>query len=129
MLRGPEETLAVTTAAVVTLFALTLLVALAIVAVLALPEGSADENAKSIATIVGATTTVIGTIVGAFVGNRVGAAGKEKAERERAEAQKHLEAELVRTTYLAANLPDEKATDTLAVIEAVLGRRGLVEDE
>jgi len=129
LLRGPEETLAVTTAAVVTLFALTLLVALAIVAVLALPEGSADENAKSIATIVGATTTVIGTIVGAFVGNRVGAAGKERQKGNAPRRRSTLRRNWFGPPTWPRTFQTKKRRHTLAVIEAVLGRRGLVEDE
>ena len=42
---------------------------------------------NDIATIVGLFTGVVGTLVGAFLGVQVGAAGKEKAEDKAAKAQ------------------------------------------
>jgi hypothetical protein len=38
-------------------------------------------------TALGAETTVIGTLVGAFFGVQVGSAGKEKAEEERSKSE------------------------------------------
>ena len=41
------------------------------------------EDVTSVATAIGATTSLVGTVVGAFLGVQVGAAGKERAEADR----------------------------------------------
>ena len=41
------------------------------------------EDVTNVATVIGATTSLVGTVVGAFLGVQVGAAGKERAEADR----------------------------------------------
>ena len=45
------------------------------------------DDATNTAAVIGATTSLVGTVVGAFLGVQVGSAGKERAEaaRERSE--------------------------------------------
>ena len=51
-----------------------------------------DYKAADITSIVGLFTSVLGTLVGAFFGLQIGAAGKEKAEQRADEAQKKVNA-------------------------------------
>lgn len=46
------------------------------------------KTATDITSVVGLFTSVLGTLVGAFFGLQIGAAGKEKAEQRAEEAQK-----------------------------------------
>jgi hypothetical protein len=55
-------------------------VLVALVAVVSIFRWDEVTNA---ATIIGATTSLVGTVVGSFLGVQVGAAGKERAEAER----------------------------------------------
>jgi hypothetical protein len=41
------------------------------------------EDVTNVATVIGATTSLVGTVVGAFLGVQVGAAGREQAEADR----------------------------------------------
>ena len=41
------------------------------------------EDVTNIATVIGATTSLVGTVVGAFLGVQVGSVGKERAEADR----------------------------------------------
>jgi hypothetical protein len=41
------------------------------------------EDVTSVATAIGATTSLVGTVVGSFLGIQVGSAGKERAEADR----------------------------------------------
>ena len=41
------------------------------------------EDVTSVATAIGATTSLVGTVVGSFLGVQEGAAGKERAEADR----------------------------------------------
>ncbi|TEU00532.1 MAG: hypothetical protein E3J23_02360 [Candidatus Stahlbacteria bacterium] len=45
------------------------------------------SEASDVTAVVGAFTGLVGTVVGAFFGVQIGSAGKEKAERERKEAE------------------------------------------
>ena len=40
------------------------------------------EDVTSVATAIGATTSLVGTVVGSFLGVQVGAAGKERAQAD-----------------------------------------------
>jgi hypothetical protein len=108
----------------VTILAIILLVALAVVATLALSRSS--DSAKDIASLVAGTTTVIGTIVGAYVGTRVGSQGRENAENQRDDAARRAEAEVVRTMVLAASLPPERALAVIDQADRLLAKRGLI---
>ncbi len=48
----------------------------------------------SVATVVGAVASLVGTVVGAFFGVQVGAVGKEKAEAERERSEEGIKAAL-----------------------------------
>jgi len=50
------------------------------------------NKASDITSVVGLFTSVLGTLVGAFFGLQIGAAGKEKAEQRADEAQKKANA-------------------------------------
>lgn len=50
------------------------------------------KTASDITAVVGLFTSVLGTIVGAFFGLQIGAAGKEKAEQRADDAQKKADA-------------------------------------
>ena len=52
--------------------------------------------------VVGAFVGLVGTVVGAFFGAQIGSAGKEKAERERKEAEE-------KAFRIATLLPPDKA--------------------
>jgi len=41
------------------------------------------NDVTSVATVIGATTSLVGTVVGSFLGVQVGAAGKERVEADR----------------------------------------------
>src|ERR687884_148624 len=41
------------------------------------------DDATNTAAVIGATTSLVGTVVGAFLGVQVGSAGKERAEADR----------------------------------------------
>lgn len=41
------------------------------------------QDVTSVATAIGATTSLVGTVVGSFLGVQVGSAGKERAEADR----------------------------------------------
>jgi hypothetical protein len=60
------------------------------------------KQASDVATAVGSVTGVVGTLVGAYFGVQVGAAGKEKAERDRDDAQDKV-------SKLAGALPPDVA--------------------
>jgi hypothetical protein len=66
------------------------------------------NTAADVTTVVGSVTGVVGTVVGAFFGLNVGAAGKEKAEAERKEAESTA-------LRLAAALPPNEAARIMAV--------------
>jgi hypothetical protein len=48
----------------------------------------------SVATVVGAVASLVGTVVGAFFGVQVGAVGKERAEAERERSEQGIKAAL-----------------------------------
>jgi hypothetical protein len=62
------------------------------------------SDPTSITGIVASLTGIVGTVVGAFFGVHVGAAGKEKAEAERREAQHTV------TRMAAAMTPEQAAS-------------------
>ncbi len=45
------------------------------------------STAADVATVMGSVTGVVGTLVGAFLGFKIGSQGKEKADEDRREAQ------------------------------------------
>jgi hypothetical protein len=52
------------------------------------------DEVTSVATVVGAVASLVGTVVGAFFGVQVGAVGKEKAEAERSRSEEGIKAAL-----------------------------------
>lgn len=60
------------------------------------------NNASDVTAVVGAFTGLVGTVVGAFFGAQIGLAGREKAERDRKEAEE-------KAFRIAMLLPPEKA--------------------
>jgi hypothetical protein len=59
----------------------------ALVALIAVISIFRWSDVTSVATVIGATTSLVGTVVGSFLGVQVGAAGKERVEADR----QHLE--------------------------------------
>ena len=45
------------------------------------------NDVTSVATVIGATTSLVGTVVGSFLGVQVGAAGKERVEADRKQSE------------------------------------------
>lgn len=116
---------------VITVIALVALVVLVGLGITGIPDADA-EKAKTIATIIAGTTTAIGTISGAYIGNRFGSSGKNKAEEQRdAQASRaddqtrRTERELVRAQVLAGMLQPE---DAMRAIELVDQRLRLVDE-
>jgi hypothetical protein len=64
------------------------------------------QEASDVTAVVGAFTGLVGTVVGAFFGAQIGSAGKEKAERERKEAEE-------KAFRIATLIPPDKAKDIL----------------
>jgi hypothetical protein len=62
---------------------LILLTGFALVALVSLVSIWRLEDVTSVATAIGATTSLVGTVVGSFLGVQVGSAGKERAEADR----------------------------------------------
>ena len=62
------------------------LVVIALV-VMKIPVSAEGWKPSDVTTIVGSLTTFLGSVVGAFLGVQVGAAGKDKAEAARAKAE------------------------------------------
>jgi hypothetical protein len=82
-------------------------VVLAGLAVLLLALGVAVwrwKTAQDVSLVLSALTGTVGTIVGAFFGISAGAAGKEKAEEERAKAEDKKDAALAAVTAYAGKL-------------------------
>jgi hypothetical protein len=89
------------------------LLAVAGVAVTAMALSSSDPS--HVATIATSAIGVIGSVVGAYFGVRVGAAGREKTEAAR-------QAEAARAQTLAAHLDPQTAQSALAQAEATASR-------
>ena len=79
------------------------LVIVAIVYVAALIN---EKSAADVSTVVGSVTGVIGTLVGVYFGNSVGASGKEKAETARNTAEARLQTMAVRAAK--GNIPQDE---------------------
>lgn len=62
---------------------LIILAGFALVAVIAIISIYRWEDVTNVATVIGATTSLVGTVVGAFLGVQVGSAGREQAEADR----------------------------------------------
>jgi len=45
------------------------------------------NDVTSVATVIGATTSLVGTVVGSFLGVQIGAAGKERVEADRKQSE------------------------------------------
>jgi hypothetical protein len=89
---------------------LVIIVGLIIVAVLAMKLPVSTENWKpsEISALIGGLTTFLGSVVGAFLGVQVGAAGKDKAEAARAKAETDKDkAQETAKLALAALQPEE----------------------
>lgn len=69
------------------------------------------DDAANAAVVIGATTSLVGTVAGAFLGVQVGSAGKERAEAARDQSE-----EMVRAAM--GMLPPESANQ----LRAELGR-------
>ena len=52
------------------------------------------EDVTSVATAIGATTSLVGTVVGSFLGVQVGSAGKERVEADRQQVEEMARAAL-----------------------------------
>ncbi len=89
---------------------LVIIVGLIAITVLAtqLPVSAENWKPSEITALVGGLTTFLGSVVGAFLGVQVGAAGKDKAEeaRTKAEADKDKAQETAKLA-LAALQPEE----------------------
>jgi uncharacterized membrane protein YqjE len=62
---------------------LIILAGFGLVALIALISIYKWDDVTNVATVIGATTSLVGTVVGAFLGVQVGAAGREQAEADR----------------------------------------------
>jgi len=65
---------------------------LVVVLVCVLVFGAGWRSAADVTSVVGLLTSLLGTIVGAFFGLQIGAAGKQDAERRAENAEKKVEA-------------------------------------
>ncbi len=73
------------------------------------------SEVTNVTTMVGAVASLVGTVVGAFLGVQVGAAGKERAEASRERSQQMAEAAL-------SMLPPESADRLLSEMERSTGQ-------
>src|SRR5215213_3218566 len=62
---------------------LIILAGFGLVALIALISIYKWEDVTNVATVIGATTSLVGTVVGAFLGVQAGAAGRERVEADR----------------------------------------------
>ena len=89
---------------------LVIIVGLVVIAVMVLKLPVSGENWKpsEITALIGAITTFLGSVVGAFLGVQVGAAGKDKLEAARVKAETEREkAQETANLALAALQPEE----------------------
>ncbi len=75
------------------------------------------EDVTNVATVIGATTSLVGTVVGSFLGVQVGSAGTERAEADRQRS------EAVARTALSM-LPPEVAKQIEVEMGGIKTRRG-----
>ena len=73
---------------------LIILTGFALVALVSLVSIWRWEDVTSVATAIGATTSLVGTVVGSFLGVQVGSAGKERAEVDRQQVEEMARAAL-----------------------------------
>jgi hypothetical protein len=73
---------------------LIILTGFALVALVSLVSIWRWEDVTSVATAIGATTSLVGTVVGSFLGVQVGSAGKERAEADRQQVEEMARAAL-----------------------------------
>jgi hypothetical protein len=73
------------------------------------------SEVKDVTAIVGAVSGTIGTLVGAYFGVQVGAAGKEKAEAARDKAEAQRQDAQAQITRLAAMMAPETAARILNI--------------
>ena len=66
---------------------LIILTGFALVALVSLVSIWRWEDVTSVATAIGATTSLVGTVVGSFLGVQVGSAGKERVEADRQQVE------------------------------------------
>ncbi len=81
---------------------LIILTGFALVALVSLVSIWRWDDVTSVATAIGATTSLVGTVVGSFLGVQVGSAGKERVEADRQQLE-----EMARTAL--SMLPPEVA--------------------
>ncbi len=62
------------------------------------------NDVTSVATAIGATTSLVGTVVGSFLGVQVGSAGKERVEADRVQLE-----ETVRLAFVSATARGRQA--------------------
>lgn len=89
---------------------LVIAVGLIVITILALKIPTAPDAWKpsDITTLIGSLTTFLGSVVGAFLGVQVGAAGKSKLEADRAQAEAGRDkAETLARKALAALSPED----------------------
>jgi hypothetical protein len=94
------------------LFGLTLAAALAVFLIVRSKEGMVDESSEVVA-IVGLFTSVTGTLVGAFFGLQIGAAGAERERRSRETAEASRQKAEERTRIALAQMDPGKAEQFL----------------
>jgi hypothetical protein len=73
---------------------LIILTGFALVALVSLVSIWRWEDVTSVATAIGATTSLVGTVVGSFLGVQVGSAGKERVEADRQQVEEMAQAAL-----------------------------------
>jgi hypothetical protein len=93
-------------------------VAVGVIAVMTITTASlgtvAEEERATVAT---AAFTVLGTIVGAYFGVRVGARGREEAEAARAEVEVARAVASAKVERLAAHVPAQQAEEVLDAVD------------
>ena len=82
---------------------LIILTGFALVALVSLVSIWRWEDVTSVATAIGATTSLVGTVVGSFLGVQVGSAGKERAEADRQQVEEMARAALSMSPSDVAN--------------------------
>ena len=73
---------------------LIILTGFALVALVSLVSIWRWEDVTSVATAIGATTSLVGTVVGSFLGVQVGSAGKERVKADRQQVEEMARAAL-----------------------------------
>ena len=92
---------------------LIILTGFALVALMAIISIFKWEDVTNVATVIGATTSLVGTVVGAFLGVQVGSAGREQVEADRQRLEE--------TSQIALSMLPPEVADQ---IRREMGRQG-----